>query len=52
MEKLKEVLREEVDKLEGRFLARSARKNGDDAGGRPEDDTLVEPGGILEGPRD
>ncbi len=45
VEKLKEALREEMDKLEGRFLARSVKKNGDDSCGRPEDDTSAEPGG-------
>ncbi len=46
MEKLKEVLREEIDKLEERFHVRKRRDN---AGGRPEDPTMVEaredPGG-------
>ncbi len=47
MEKLKEALREELDKLEERFRA---RKRKDDAGGRLEDRTVVEPGESLEGP--
>ncbi len=42
MEKLKEALKEELDKLEERFRA---RKRKDDAGGRLEDRTVVEPGG-------
>ncbi len=50
VEKLKEALRGEMDKLERRF---SARKNGDDAGGRLGGCTAAEPGGgTLEGPRD
>jgi hypothetical protein len=52
VEKPKEALREEVNTLEERFLARNTRKNGDDTGRRLEDDALAEPGGILEGPRD
>ncbi len=50
VEKPKEALRVEVNTLEERFLARNTRKNGDDTGRRLEDDALVEPGGILEGP--
>ncbi len=42
VEKQKEALREELDKLEERFCA---RKRKDDAGGRLEDCTVVEPGG-------
>ncbi len=49
VEKLKEALREEMDKLEGRFLTRKSR---DDAGGRLGGCTAAEPGGTLEGPRD
>jgi hypothetical protein len=49
VEKLKEALRGEMDKLERRF---HARKNGDEAGGRLGDYTAAEPGGTLEGPRD
>jgi hypothetical protein len=41
VEKLKEALREEIDKLEERF---HVRKRKDDAGGRLEDRTMVEPG--------
>jgi hypothetical protein len=41
VEKLKEVLREEIDKLEERF---HVRKRKDSAGGRLEDRTMVEPG--------
>ncbi len=42
VEKLKEALREELDKLEERFRA---RKRKDDAGRRLEDRTVGEPGG-------
>ena len=42
VEKLKEALREEMDKLEGGFLT---RKNGDDTCGRLGDYTSAEPGG-------
>jgi hypothetical protein len=42
VEKLKEALREELDKLEERF---HARKGKEDAGGRLGDRTAVEPGG-------
>ncbi len=42
MEKLKEALREELDKLEERF---NARKRKEDAGGRLGDRTVIEPGG-------
>ncbi len=42
VEKLKEALREELDKLEERFRA---RKRKDDAGGRLGDRTVVEPRG-------
>ncbi len=42
MEKLKEALREELDKLEERF---HVRKRKDNAGGRLEDRTMIEPGG-------
>jgi hypothetical protein len=42
VEKLKEALREELDKLEERFRARKRR---DDAGRRLEDCTMVEPEG-------
>ncbi len=48
VEKLKEALREELDKLEERFRV---RKSKDDAGGRLGDCTVVEPGETLEGPR-
>jgi hypothetical protein len=41
VEKLKEALREEIDKLEERFHARKRRVN---AGGRLEDRTMAEPG--------
>jgi hypothetical protein len=41
VEKLKEVLREEIDKLEKRFHIRKRRDN---TGGRPEDPTMVEAG--------
>ncbi len=41
VEKLKEALREEIDKLEERF---HVRKREDNAGGRLEDHTMVEPG--------
>ncbi len=41
VEKLKEVLREEIDKLEERFHIRKRRDN---TGGRPEDPTMVEAG--------
>ncbi len=41
MEKLREALREEIDKLEERF---QVRKGKDNAGGRQEDRTMVEPG--------
>ncbi len=48
MERLKEALREEIDKLEERF---HVRKRKDNAGGRLEDRTMVEtgedPGGGL-----
>ncbi len=42
VEKLKEALREEIDKLEERFHVRKRKGN---AGGRLEDRTVVEPGG-------
>ena len=42
VEKLKEALREELDKLEERFRD---RKRKDDAGGRLGDRTMIEPGG-------
>jgi hypothetical protein len=42
VEKLKEALRGEMDRLERRL---SARKNGDEAGGRLGDCTAAEPGG-------
>jgi hypothetical protein len=45
VEKLKEALREEVNRLEERFLARNTRRSGDDTGRRLEDDAPVEPGG-------
>jgi hypothetical protein len=41
VDKLKEALREEIDKLEERF---HVRKRKDNAGGRLEDCTMVEPG--------
>ncbi|MFN9939651.1 MAG: hypothetical protein ACK56I_09265, partial [bacterium] len=41
VEKLKGALREEIDKLEERF---HIRKRKDNAGGRLEDRTMVEPG--------
>jgi hypothetical protein len=42
VEKLKEALREELDKLEEKF---HVRKRKDNAGGRLEDRTMIEPGG-------
>ncbi len=48
VEKQKEALREELDKLEERFRARKRR---DDSGGRLGDCTMVEPGGDPGGPR-
>jgi hypothetical protein len=41
VEKLKEALREEIDKLEERFHVRRGKDKG---GGRLEDHTMVEPG--------
>ena len=41
VEKLKEVLREEIDKLEERFHVRRGK---DSAGGRPENRTMTETG--------
>ncbi len=42
VEKLKEALREEIDKLEERFHVRKRKDNADE---RLEDRTMVEPGG-------
>jgi hypothetical protein len=51
VEKLKEALREEMDKLEGGFLT---RKNGDDTVPAEGWETILRRSqeGILEGPRD
>ncbi len=48
MEKLKEALREELDKLEERFRT---RKRKDDTGGRLGDRTVVDPERDPGGPR-